>query len=198
MNRLEITNTGKLNYHLKTLNDLVAKNDQGAYMLTERGKAAAELLEKLPSQLAVSRSLKTFDAILIGLLGLALTLLPTSYTVIFGGALNVPSIPFVVPILIFLYPLFVPSYVMWRMTIKRTSSHDLYELMKPPVTAVGIFYIAVLLILLIPRLLAQPSTSTQTGTEILFVFTFLFAFLLPIFPLLGVLLFEGLYRFRSR
>ncbi len=202
MNRLQITNTGKLNYHLKTLNDLVAKNDQGAYMLTERGAAAAELLEKFPSQMSAVKTLRAFDAILLGLLGLALTLFPSYFLVFYlpipsyGVALPLP-IPFGGIILALVWPLLVPSYVMWRLTTKRACSHDLYELMKPPVTTAVIFYIALLLIFLIPRLLAQPSTGTQTRTENLFLFTGLDVVLIPIFPLFGVLLFEGIYRVRG-
>ncbi len=213
MNRLQITNTGKLNYHLKTLNDLVAKNDQGAYMLTEGGAAAAELLEKFPSQMSAVKTLRVSDAILLGLLGLALTLFPSYFVALalplpsYGVALALPlpsygvalalPIRFAYIILALVWPLLVPSYVMWRLTTKRASSHDLYELMKPPVTTAVIFYITLLLIFLIPRLLAQPSTGTQTRTENLFLFTGLDVVLIPIFPLFGVLLFEGIYRVRG-
>ena len=45
MTILHITNTGKLNYHLKSLGALLAKDDEGKYYLTERGKLAASLLK---------------------------------------------------------------------------------------------------------------------------------------------------------
>ncbi len=55
MTTLGIVNTGKLNYHLKVLDDLVTKNAEGLYFLTEKGKLSARLLEefkekKSPSQ----------------------------------------------------------------------------------------------------------------------------------------------------
>lgn len=48
MNTLKIINTGKLNYHLKILNDLLAKNESGSYQLTEKGLLAAKLLQDFP------------------------------------------------------------------------------------------------------------------------------------------------------
>ena len=46
MSALEITSTGKLNYHLKMLNGLVEKNQDGLYLLTEKGKLAIRLMEE--------------------------------------------------------------------------------------------------------------------------------------------------------
>jgi hypothetical protein len=43
-----ITNTGRLNYHLKILGDLVTKDQEtGKYSLSEKGKLALEFLQKL-------------------------------------------------------------------------------------------------------------------------------------------------------
>jgi len=43
-----ITNTGRLNYHLKILGDLITKDaETGQYSLNERGKLALEFLQKL-------------------------------------------------------------------------------------------------------------------------------------------------------
>jgi hypothetical protein len=42
--KLEITNNGLLNFHLKVLDDLLAKDAAGQYFLTEKGKLAAKLL----------------------------------------------------------------------------------------------------------------------------------------------------------
>jgi len=41
---LEISNTGRLNYHLRVLNDLILKREDGQYMLSEKGKRAWCLL----------------------------------------------------------------------------------------------------------------------------------------------------------
>jgi DNA-binding transcriptional ArsR family regulator len=45
MSALGIANTGKLNYHLKMLGNLIDKNEQGKYRLTERGVQAVNLLK---------------------------------------------------------------------------------------------------------------------------------------------------------
>ena len=46
MDFLKITNTGKFNYHLKILGDLIEKGEDGKYRLTEKGNTAVELLER--------------------------------------------------------------------------------------------------------------------------------------------------------
>jgi hypothetical protein len=46
MKALGIGSTGKLNYHLKILNELITKQGDGQYILTEKGKLAARLLDE--------------------------------------------------------------------------------------------------------------------------------------------------------
>jgi predicted transcriptional regulator len=46
MNNQGITSTGKMNYHIKMLNGLVSKNQDGLYSLTEKGKLAIRLMEE--------------------------------------------------------------------------------------------------------------------------------------------------------
>src|SRR6266567_1449423 len=43
---LEIEHTGKLNYHLKLLGDLVSKDESGRYSLTEKGNLAIQVTSK--------------------------------------------------------------------------------------------------------------------------------------------------------
>ena len=50
MNLTQVTNTGRFNYHLKALGDLIEKLDDGRYRLTERGQIAVQLLEKFPEK----------------------------------------------------------------------------------------------------------------------------------------------------
>jgi hypothetical protein len=50
MKELQITSTGKINYHLKILSDLLAKNEAGQYTLTEKGKLASRLLLEFPEE----------------------------------------------------------------------------------------------------------------------------------------------------
>lgn len=50
---LGITHTGKMNYHLKLLGDLIVKDGQtGKYDLTEKGKLALVLMGKFPTAVA--------------------------------------------------------------------------------------------------------------------------------------------------
>lgn len=50
MNSLEINNTGRINYHLKILDNLVEKNELGYYALTEKGRLALRLLQEFPEE----------------------------------------------------------------------------------------------------------------------------------------------------
>ena len=50
LNSLETTSTGLLNYHLKVLGDLLAKNESGEYLLTEKGKIAFTLITEFPQE----------------------------------------------------------------------------------------------------------------------------------------------------
>jgi predicted transcriptional regulator len=56
MEEMGFTTTGLLNYHLKALGDLVAKNEAGQYVLSEKGKVASRLLmefsEPTPKQVS--------------------------------------------------------------------------------------------------------------------------------------------------
>jgi DNA-binding transcriptional ArsR family regulator len=50
MDTLGIVSTGTLNYHLKVLGDLLSKNADGKYTLTEKGKLASRLLLEFPEE----------------------------------------------------------------------------------------------------------------------------------------------------
>jgi len=50
MKAMEISNTGKMNYHLKILDNLISKDENGRYLLTEKGKLAARLLQEFPQE----------------------------------------------------------------------------------------------------------------------------------------------------
>jgi hypothetical protein len=49
MNAVEIKNTGKFNYHLKILGDLIEKDENGKYGLSEKGQLAVQFLQKFDS-----------------------------------------------------------------------------------------------------------------------------------------------------
>lgn len=46
--KLSISNTGTLNYHIHILDDLILKNEEGNYILTEKGRLASKLLTEFP------------------------------------------------------------------------------------------------------------------------------------------------------
>ena len=48
LDSLEVVSTGLLNYHLKVLGDLLSKNEEDKYVLTEKGKLASRLLSEFP------------------------------------------------------------------------------------------------------------------------------------------------------
>ncbi len=50
MKALGIVNTGKMNYHLKVLGDLLLKREDGQYVLTEKGRLASRLLLEFPEK----------------------------------------------------------------------------------------------------------------------------------------------------
>lgn len=49
MKALEITNTGKMNYHLKVLGELLSKREDGEYVLSKKGLLASRLLLEFPN-----------------------------------------------------------------------------------------------------------------------------------------------------
>ncbi len=56
MNSLGIDSTGKLNYHLKILNELITKREDGLYILTDKGKLAVRLVQELGKEKAKPKS----------------------------------------------------------------------------------------------------------------------------------------------
>jgi len=109
MNLLKITNTGRFNYHLKILGNLIDKGEDGKYRLTERGKLASQLLQKFPEKTMEAKTLGTGDALLIGVVG---SLLLSAYPVIFFGMFLPLGFFSVAALLLFIYWLLVPGGVM--------------------------------------------------------------------------------------
>lgn len=103
MTILRITNTGRLNYHLKAIANLVTKDEQGKYHLTEQGGLAANLLKTFPERIPISErkpsALKITVAIVLILVGILLiasfifTVLAIPTTVVTSGSesASVPS-----------------------------------------------------------------------------------------------------------
>lgn len=185
MNFLEITNTGKMNYHLKVLGDLILKGEDGWYTLTEKGSLAAQLLLKFPEKTATPGRLSASDAILIGFLGFLLVLTnPFVWGIAIGGILILGL--FMVP----LYGILVPGWVMWRLTINRTKSHDLYELLKPPLIS-ALILVLILVVMVILRLSFPVLRVGESSYVSPIAFGFLF---FALAPLLGTAIIEALHR----
>ncbi len=54
----KVTNTGRFNYHLKVLGDLIEKLSDGRYSLTERGRLAVQMLDDFPERAVQTRDAK--------------------------------------------------------------------------------------------------------------------------------------------
>ena len=96
MTLLQITNTGRLNYHLKALGGLISKDEGGRYHLTEQGRQAASLLRTFPERVPPERKLtgvKVTAAVVLILIGVLL-IASFSFAVIdaTGGTANVSTI----------------------------------------------------------------------------------------------------------
>ena len=75
MTLLQITNTGRLNYHLKALGSLISKDEGGRYRLTEQGRQAADLLRTFPERVPPEKKptgVKIATAVVLILIGVIL------------------------------------------------------------------------------------------------------------------------------
>ena len=75
MTLLQVTNTGRLNYHLKALGSLISKDEGGRYRLTEQGRQAANLLRTFPERVPPEKKLtgvKVTAALVLILIGVLL------------------------------------------------------------------------------------------------------------------------------
>jgi len=132
MNLVDVENTGKLNYHIKNLGDLIKKDENGKYCLTEKGQLASQFLLKFPEKRSEQTPLRFGDAILIGFGGFVLMLInPGFWSLALVGTLGMGVLP-ILSIILLVYALIVPSRLMWWLSIRRSHSHDPYDLFKPP------------------------------------------------------------------
>ncbi|NIR14553.1 MAG: helix-turn-helix transcriptional regulator [Desulfobacterales bacterium] len=152
MTLLEVENTGKLNYHLKILGDLIEKNPDGKYHLTEKGDLASQLLHKFPEKEFKPSPLGGGDAILIGSIGFVLALCNPGLWIL--PILGLVPAGLVFGVLGLFYALIIPSGTMWYLTVKRTRSNDLYNLFKPPLVTSALFTLLVVTMYLLDIRLA--------------------------------------------
>lgn len=145
MNTLEITNTGRLNYHLKILGDLLEKDENGKYRLTEKGALASQLLRRFPAEKPVDRKLGAIgDIVLIGFIGFVFILINPSILEGFLGVLLVREAW--LSILVSIYGLIVPGVMMWLIGVKRMKTHNFNHLIKPPFFSIILLVCLVILI----------------------------------------------------
>ncbi len=166
MDSIGAANTGKFNYHLKILSDLIEKDQNGKYNLTEKGQMAAQLLQKFPEKKTQQIHLGMADAALIGFAGVALTVVnPVLWGSLLIASLELKLImPFLISLglLGFVYALIVPGAVMLLLTVRRVHSHDMYDLLKPPFAA----FILLLFLLITMFLLKINLTITVSSPAV--------------------------------
>jgi hypothetical protein len=96
MTLTKITNTGKLNYHLKVLGNLIEKTENGRYKLTAQGQHAVQMLENFPPDNVVQNSsqptiAKFYKRKNFGLFSLVTSLLTTGTIMLLFGILFLKS-----------------------------------------------------------------------------------------------------------
>lgn len=158
-------NTGKFNYHLKILGDLITKDNDGKYNLTEKGQLALDFLQKFPEKKPTpSTSLHMADAALIGLAGVFLIVANPTLWLGLWIALNRFTVPaFTLPFFVvgsLFYSLLVPSIVMRFLTVSRAHSHEMYTLLRAP-----LFSLLFLLALIVAMVLTGTVNSFNAMIE---------------------------------
>ena len=171
MNLVEVMNTGKFNYHLKILADLIEKDENGKYGLSDKGQLAVQFLQKFGEKKVEQTPLHMADAVLIGFAGCVLAGANPGFWSFFLFAafgINV-SVSFFVAasLLSFAFALTLPGAVMWLLTVRRAHSHDAYDLFKPPfVTFILLLVLVIIMFFLrigLTVTLTTPLTSAPSG-----------------------------------
>lgn len=170
MNFAGVSNTGKFNYHLKILGDLIEKDQNGRYVLTEKGQMAVHLLQKFPEKKFQPIVLSMADAAVIGFAGVVLTVVNPVFWV--SALIALLKLELDVPFFLIIgfstlaYTLIVPGAVMWLLTIRRTNSHDMYDLMKPPlITFILLLVLLAIMVLLNINLVITIKSPTIQGSH---------------------------------
>jgi len=125
MTLLQITNTGRLNYHLKVLGSLISKDEEGRYRLTEQGRQAANLLRTFPERIPPERKLtglKVTAAVVLILIGVYLIATssiammgvagPVYVSTTEGGGVEPQALPQNTTVSLIGWPTTVPSFSM--------------------------------------------------------------------------------------
>lgn len=164
MGTVEASNTGKFNYHLKILADLIQKSETGKYALSEKGQLAAQFLQTFKEKKVEPSPLRMADALLIGFVGFVLTLVNAGFWgfmwAAFAGVQNL-QVLYAIEACTTVYGIIIPGAVMWQLAVRRSHSHDFYDLFKPSLIA-----FAMLLILLVLMIAFSINVGTQVQIQI--------------------------------
>jgi len=213
INATEVNNTGKFNYHLKLLGDLIQKDTSDKYILTDKGELAAQFLLKFPKKKAEHKTLRMADAALIGLAGFALTAANPALWIGLWFATSETTVlfPFLLlfPIGAQLYGFLVPGTTMRFLAVKRSQSHDMYDLLRAPLITFGILLVLVILMFLTrfpvsaeiksPLIILAQGANWSHGSQSIVYVSLVQLFLQGlVFSFLGVILAEGVSRFRKK
>jgi predicted transcriptional regulator len=161
-------NTGKFNYHLKVLADLIEKDENGKYGLTEKGRLAVQFLQTFKEKQKEPSPLRMADASLIGFAGFVVTLAnPVFWVSLFFAQANVKSYPLfmVLMALSFIFALVIPGFLMWRSAVRRSHSHDAYDLYKAPLFTF-LMLLALLILMVVFNVPVGKTVSIQIGPTI--------------------------------
>ncbi len=211
MGAVEASNTGKFNYHLKILADLIQKDSDGKYLLTEKGQLATQFLLTFKEKGVEPSSLSMADGLLIGFAGFVLTLAnPAFWSFFVAVAVGIKSIPFfmALQLLTFIFSLILPGALMWKLTIRRSHSHSSYDLYKGPMMTLAmlvplfvaglVFHFTIFAIAKI-QVLNESGIGWKHTETILIPNSLTTVVLFGLFSsFLGVAISEFIYRFRQR
>jgi hypothetical protein len=164
MTAVDAANTGKFNYHLKVLVDLIQKDANGKYGLTDKGRLAVQFLQTFNEKKAESSRLRMTDAFLIGGAGFVLTLVnPGFWAFMLAAAWNVQSVAVysALSALTTAFMIVVPGPVMWLLSTRRSHSHIAYDLYKAPCIAV-----IMLVLLLVVMFVSNINIGTQVAIQV--------------------------------
>jgi hypothetical protein len=168
MGAAEPANTGKFNYHLKILADLIQKDDSGKYKLTEKGHLAAQFLQTFKGKKPESAPLRMADALLIGFVGFALTVVnPGFWGFLAAANMSVKSMEILNLFnwLTFAFALIVPGFFMWFLAVRRSHNHDAYDLYKSPFITFGLL-LALIIVMIAHHISVGATVSIQLGPTV--------------------------------
>jgi hypothetical protein len=121
MANLGIGSTGQLNYHLKVLGDLLEKNQDGQYILSEKGRLAHKVLTEFPNGPPMEQAYK-WKRLIASLLAIAnaISLIASSLLFVagyidwhfFSSQIVYSLVAFLVAIIIFKFPTSRPNMIL--------------------------------------------------------------------------------------